>query len=37
MLLGTISPCESCIGVIEQFKNRYPNVKLEVVYKKENK
>ena len=24
------TPCESCLGVIQQFKNRYPNIEITV-------
>ena len=33
LLFTDLPPCASCRGVIRQFLDRYPNMKLEVLYK----
>ncbi len=33
-LYTDLKPCPSCMGVIEQFKKKYPNIEIEVIYTK---
>ena len=31
-LYTELEPCPSCMGVIEQFMDMYPNIEIEVIY-----